>query len=67
MPKTEVINNQNGQPAGWIIYCPGCKEYHHLDHRWTFNGDFNRPTFQPSLLVHRDPRQKRLVNTNYQV
>jgi len=55
MPKTKVINNQ----SGWIIYCPGCKKYHHLDHRWIFNGDFNRPTFQPALLVHRDMHQKR--------
>lgn len=34
------------------IECPGCKESHMLDvRRWTFNGDIDRPTFTPSLLV----------------
>jgi hypothetical protein len=40
------------------FFCPGCKEMHILkveaDGRrpcWTFNGDFDRPTFAPSVLV----------------
>jgi hypothetical protein len=24
---------------------------HSFDERWTFNGDFDKPTFSPSLLV----------------
>lgn len=34
-----------------FIYCPGCDMEHGLDHRWTFNGNLDRPTFRPSLLV----------------
>lgn len=32
------------------IRCPGCDEVHALDERWTFNDNFERPTFTPSLL-----------------
>jgi hypothetical protein len=52
MPKAEAIKDSNNQHAGYIIYCPACKGYHHLDTRWTFNGNLDRPTFQPSLLVN---------------
>lgn len=34
------------------IFCPGCKEEHGIvPGRWTWNGDFSRPTFSPSVLV----------------
>ena len=42
------------------IWCPGCEDHHELlikkdgDKRgWTFNGNMDKPTFQPSLLVTR--------------
>jgi hypothetical protein len=43
--------------------CPGCKEMHHVrtclpglrgsidGPSWQFNGDYDRPTFSPSVLV----------------
>jgi hypothetical protein len=37
--------------------CPGCKETHVIPVEpgggscWTFNGDYDRPTFSPSILV----------------
>ena len=31
--------------------CPGCKTSHHVDARWKFNGDYDRPTFSPSVLI----------------
>ena len=41
-----------------LIFCPGCKELHVLNVEpkngrpcWTFNGDLEKPTFGPSLLV----------------
>jgi len=41
------------------IRCPGCKQYHSLNVDpaqkgpcWGFNGDLDKPTFTPSLLVH---------------
>lgn len=37
-----------------MIYCDGCKCCHCFDERWTFNNDFDKPTFSPSLLVRRN-------------
>lgn len=38
------------------FWCPGCQENHGPSHSWRFNGDFERPTFEPSILVRRpDP------------
>jgi hypothetical protein len=39
------------------FYCPGCKQYHgvHVDKSkpvyWDFNGDYDKPTFSPSLHI----------------
>jgi hypothetical protein len=52
-----------GQPAIW---CPACKTAHRFPtddsnvingrvHKWTFNGDGDRPTFTPSM--HISPSQ----------
>jgi len=46
--------SKNGREIDlWIWFCPACGFNHHFfgDGRWTFNGDFDRPTFSPSLLV----------------
>jgi hypothetical protein len=34
-----------------LVYCPACKMPHVFDKRWTFNGDFEKPTFRASMLV----------------
>lgn len=31
--------------------CPGCKELHALDTTWQFNGNLDKPTVSPSVLV----------------
>lgn len=33
----------------WFI-CPGCKEGHAFNEGWEFNGDFEKPPFNPSLF-----------------
>lgn len=36
------------------FWCPGCEEGHHVSvapGRWTFDGNIERPTFAPSVLV----------------
>lgn len=51
----KVMDNGNGT---YSFYCPGCKHHHvyyvknpHINGaQWTFNGDLDKPTFQPSLL-----------------
>jgi len=46
-----------------VFYCPGCKRMHDiyvdkLHHvNWNFNGDFDKPTFSPSIKVtYRHPK-----------
>lgn len=35
-----------------LFWCPGCNEGHAIStDRWGFNGDLDRPTFTPSVLV----------------
>lgn len=41
--------------GGYVFWCPGCKQSHvyyteHPGGGWSFNGDLDRPTFNPSLL-----------------
>lgn len=34
-----------------LFFCPGCDEAHMVGPNWSFNGDYDRPTFSPSILV----------------
>ena len=45
----------DGDQVGF--HCPGCEEMHTVTvapgpNPWGFNGDFDAPTFTPSILVH---------------
>ena len=43
--------DSNGTKA-WRFYCPACASWHAaIDGRWDFNGNYESPTFSPSLLV----------------
>ena len=52
------------QGPGLSFWCPGCAEMHTISvapGRWTWNGDKDRPTFSPSVLVtcgHYMPEHK---------
>ena len=42
--------------GGQAFFCPGCQNVHQVNShptgpRWSFNGDPDRPTFSPSILV----------------
>lgn len=40
---------EGGRLAFW---CPGCEEFHAVVvPGWTFNGNYDRPTFSPSILI----------------
>lgn len=56
--------------SGWLIFCPACQCGHKFDRgRWTFNGNLERPTFSPSMLIktnspdspHYQPRARSSV------
>lgn len=34
-----------------VFHCPGCNGIHVIDTRWIFNGNLDKPTISPSLLV----------------
>lgn len=42
------------EPKHWAIFCPSCKQVHSFDGRWSFNGNQDKPTFKPSMLVNKD-------------
>jgi len=56
-----------------LFRCPGCASlgehsvgFHALDGRWTFDGDFERPTLHPSVLdtmEFGDGRPKRVCHS----
>lgn len=35
----------------FAFHCPGCKQIHTVGRSWAFNGDHEKPTFTPSVLV----------------
>lgn len=56
------ITNSDGGHYGYAFWCPGCKDTHAIPtvphpKGWTFNGNEERPTFGPSILVHEVKRQ----------
>lgn len=56
-----ALTNNSGQQAGYLVHCPACDRGHFFDvekpgpkgQQWKFNGNMVRPTFSPSMLVHR--------------
>ena len=62
---------------GYVFFCPGCRYYHHFQvvpgsdaskPIWTWNGDMEKPTFTPSLLVNGSTEQRcHLFVTNGQI
>lgn len=48
---------RNTADNGLAFWCPGCRGAHRIQHgagqgpRWGWNGDVERPTFTPSVLV----------------
>jgi len=42
----------------YLIFCPGCNDIHAMSPQiHSFNGDFDRPTFSPSLLMNFIPNK----------
>lgn len=52
-------DSHDGPTTGHMIFCPACGCGHKFDvGRWQFNGDFEKPTFSPSMHVTMGPRPK---------
>lgn len=65
----ELIRRWHGykgdeDPLGWAHWCPACEEAHvfAVDRAfangacWTFNGNLDEPSFQPSMRIRVGPR-----------
>lgn len=56
MAKVLPLTDTEKRHSGYLVFCPGCQYGHFFDLRWQFNGDFEKPTFSPSMLVNQhDP------------
>lgn len=60
---------RTGEGGYLFFWCPGCDESHMIRARqpgeargWDFNGDYDRPTFSPSVLVKG---KRRLTDEEY--
>lgn len=51
MPRIEDINDQHGNFYRRSFVCPGCNDTHEVDGKWTFNGDYEKPTLRASIKV----------------
>lgn len=49
--KIEARFDIGGHYVGYQFHCPACKERHVVGKSWQFNGDYDKPTFHPSILV----------------
>jgi hypothetical protein len=49
--KTKCVSFYDGEHCGWTIKCPACQMYHFIPNSCKFNGNFNCPTFTPSLKL----------------
>lgn len=43
----------------WTFYCPGCKKGHTINNTWDFDGNYEAPTFSPSVLTYGSPWEER--------
>ena len=57
------LNDQSGNFHSWAFWCEGCQMTHSFDSRWTFNGDKEKPTFSPSLLVKYGAKVKHVCHS----
>lgn len=50
----KILTISNAQPGEfkYLFWCPGCEEQHGFNDGWTFNGDIEKPTVSPSILVN---------------
>lgn len=55
--KLRAASGSNGYRS-FLHWCPGCNEVHQFKVApatspvWSFNGDFERPSFSPSMLIY---------------
>ena len=57
--KVGILTDGSDRPSHFIV-CPACNNTAHVfDDRWTFNNNFDKPTFRASMLVYPHTAQAR--------
>lgn len=51
MARVRPYVDAQGVLGGYTFWCHACDERHEIGLSWGFNGDLERPTFTPSILV----------------
>lgn len=46
----QAPSEPNAGVSYWL-WCPACEDAHRITNGWSWNGNLERPTFQPSILV----------------
>lgn len=63
MSKLRKLTRAETGETIYCFYCPGCKYMHQFlvdgPMRWDFNGNMEKPTFNPSLLVNESHPESR--------
>jgi hypothetical protein len=65
--KSKFLRAVQERPGFFLWWCPGCQCCHFAntvanvpnEPTWSFNGDFESPTFSPSFLVDADKPERR--------
>lgn len=48
--KVKEVKAAENEGHRYRFMCPGCNRSHEISDSWEFNGDFDNPTFKPSVL-----------------
>lgn len=60
MKLSDIVSYGEKKLVGFHLQCPGCNTVHTIfvagneKPRWDWNGDREKPTFSPSILVQQD-------------
>lgn len=67
MANISVIHRSGGGQIAF--FCPGCEDTHVVSSAWSWNGDMNKPTLNPSIFVHgvQWPKDHEFFNENHNV
>lgn len=47
----KIANKENAAEYQLWFFCPACNDYHAINHSWSFNEDYEKPSIEPSIRV----------------
>ncbi len=40
------------EDGSFVFQCPGCEQWHRVNHQWEVSSDLEKPTIKPSVFVN---------------